>query len=191
MLPPIRHLLPQPLLLLLVNVVQVLKLRGALRDERALLQQRENVLREAPLLVEARDVVEELVARDALEGVADLALEGLGEVRDGGAALGFFFCEAVLGVLGRRVLAGGLVSPCDAPVVSSKGGVCGGVRVYARDGDEKGSEREGGKRALTRPAPRRPPPPGPVSPLQTWCPSTRRKSAAACECLARKASSPI
>lgn len=77
-----RDLLPEPLLLPLANVLQVLEPRRVLRDQRPLLQQGKDVLGQPLLLPEARDILEELVARDALERVTDLALEVLGEVRD-------------------------------------------------------------------------------------------------------------
>lgn len=97
MLPPVRNLLAQPLLLILVNVLEVLEIGGALRDQRPLLQQRQSVLGQALVALEALDILEELLAREALERVADLALEFLGEVRDGGAALGLFFGDGFFG----------------------------------------------------------------------------------------------
>ena len=96
MRPPVRNLLTQPLLLLLINILKILEARRVLRDERALAQQRQDVLGQALLALEAGHVLEEALARDALERVADLTLEVLGEVRDGLAALLLGFGDALL-----------------------------------------------------------------------------------------------
>ena len=61
-----RHLLPKPLPLPIVKLLQVLEARRVLRDQRPLLQEGEDVLGEPLLLPEARDVLEKLVARDTL-----------------------------------------------------------------------------------------------------------------------------
>ena len=127
-----RNLLTQPLLLLLINILKILEARRILRDERALAQQRQDVLRQALLALEAGHVLEEALARDALERVADLALEVLGEVRDGLAALLFGFGDALFvfaaGVLSVRLLC----FACDAVCGFGLGWAGRGVRVSVK-----------------------------------------------------------
>lgn len=121
MRPPVRDLLPQPLLLLVVEVLQVLEGGRVLCHEGALLEQGQGVLGQALFIDEAGDVLEELVARDALEGVLDLTLQVLGEDCEGLSALLLFGgLGAFLGWGVRAVMSVSL--PCYSTVCWGGGG---------------------------------------------------------------------
>lgn len=82
-LPPVRHLLAQRVPLRFVELLDGLEECRVLRDESALFQQREDVFGQVVFLVICCYLVEEFYFGDAFEGVLDLALEVLGEFRNG------------------------------------------------------------------------------------------------------------
>ncbi|TKW51521.1 hypothetical protein CTA1_1312 [Colletotrichum tanaceti] len=89
---PVRHLFAQGLPLVLVELVDGLEQGRALRHEGALLEQREDVVRQRVGPLVRRHLLEELRLGDAPERVLDLALEVLGQ-------LGNALLAAVAGVV--------------------------------------------------------------------------------------------
>lgn len=73
------HFLSQGSLLVLVQLVEALKAGRVLGDEGSPLQDREDVVGQALGAVELSYIGEESLSRNSLQGVADLALEVVGQ----------------------------------------------------------------------------------------------------------------
>lgn len=87
MAPSVGDFPAQGRLVILIQVAELLEAGGALRDEGALFEKRQDVFWQALFLLKRRHARKELVAGDADERVLDF---GLGRLADGGELLGRF-----------------------------------------------------------------------------------------------------